>query len=87
MEVRAAIPVLSGLINYGEVTNIFGVSIDRLEQKVLVIGLLQAGESFSVYLGKILLMILAGGCESGIGMFAFAGAVILIAGVKFMRHR
>ena len=86
-EVRTAIPVLSGLINYGEVTNILGVSIDRLEHKVLVISLLQAGESFSVYLGKLLLMILAGGCESGIGRFAFAGAVILLAGVKFMRHR
>ena len=87
-EVRAAIPgVVNGMISYGEITNLFGLEIDRLEQKVLVIGLLQAGESFSVYLAKILLMmLLTGGCNSGIGIVALSG-VIVIAGVKFFKNR
>ena len=83
---------MNGFINSLEFTEITGIKIDTLPKKILAIGLLQAGQSFSVYLGKILLMLLAGGCASGashtgMGMIALAGVLIVLAGVKFSRRR
>ena len=62
--------LINGLLNYGELTNLFGVKIDTLEKQILAVGFLQAGTPFSVYLAKILIALLAGGCESGLGIAA-----------------
>ena len=62
--------LINGILNYGEITNLFGVKIETLEAKVLAIGFLQAGTPFSVYLAKIIIALLAGGCDSGLGIVA-----------------
>ena len=78
--------LINGVLNYGEVTNLLGLKIDTLEKQVLAIGILQAGTPFSVYIGKILLMLLAGGCTSGIG---FIPGILTIAFIPllFLRKR
>ena len=92
-QVTGSIPgIVNGFINSLEFTEVTGIKFDTLPKKILAVGLLQAGQSFSVYLGKILLMLLAGGCSSGMsyagmGMIALAGAVIVLAGMKFSRRR
>jgi len=55
-------------LNFTEITNLPGLKIDTLEGQVLVAAVLQAGTPFSVYLTKILLMLLAGGCDAGLGI-------------------
>ena len=67
--------LINGVLNYGELTNLLGVKIDTLEKQVLAVGFLQAGTPFSVYLAKIILALLAGGCDSGLG---FAALCVLI---------
>ena len=64
--------LINGVLNYGEITNLLGVKIDTLEKQVLAVGILQAGTPFSVYLAKILLALLAGGCDMGLGLAGFA---------------
>lgn len=76
--------LVNGILNYGEITNLLGVKIDTLEGKVLTIGFLQAGTSFSMYLAKLILMLLAGGCNTGI--YLAVPALILIAVFKFSRR-
>ena len=70
------VSIINGILNYGEITNLLGIKIDTLEGQMLAIGFLQAGTPFSVYLAKILLAILAGGCNSFFGFIAL-GAIAL----------
>jgi len=68
-DITASIPgVVTGLLNFTEITNLAGIKIDTLEGQVLAVAVLQAGTPFSVYLTKILLMLLAGGCDAGLGI-------------------
>ncbi|MBR1671832.1 MAG: hypothetical protein IJ702_02795 [Fretibacterium sp.] len=61
--------------------NVFGLKVDTLKKQMLVVGLFQASQPFSVYLAKILLM-LATGCDAGVGLgvlgFAVVGGVLLM---------
>ena len=76
--------LINGVLNYGEITNLLGVKIDTLEKQVLAVGILQAGTPFSVYLAKILLALLAGGCNSGIGVMPGIFMLALIS-LPFLR--
>ena len=67
--------LVNGLLNTAELTNLWGVKIDKLETQMLAVVLLQAGESFSMYLAKMLILLLAG-CDAGIGLGA-AGLLAL----------
>ena len=74
--------LINGILNYGEITNLFGVKIDTLEKQVLAVGFLQAGTPFSVYLAKIIVALLAGGCS-----LAGAGITVLLLAGMFFRRR
>ena len=74
--------LVNGILNYGEITNMFGVKIDTLPEKVLAVGFLQASTPFSVYLAKILIAVMAGGCESGLGISG-----LILAAVFFLKKR
>ena len=54
----------------GEKMNSFGV------REFLMVGFLNAGKPFSLYLAKLLLALLLGGCDAGLGFLA-GGSVIL----------
>ena len=49
-----------------------------------MVGFLNAGTPFSVYLTKILLALLMGGCDAGLGVCGLAVAVTLMV---FIRKR
>ena len=77
--------LLNGVLNYGEVTNLLGVKIDTLEKQVLAVGLLQAGTPFSMYLAKLIIALLAGGCSlSGTGVFMLCA--VCLAGIFFVKR-
>ena len=72
--------LINGLLNYGELTSLTGKKINSLPAKVLAIGMLQAGQPFSVFLAKLLVSILtgaSGGCVTGIGLFASMSAIAI----------
>ena len=71
--------LMNGILNYGELTNLTGHKIDSLPAKVLAIGILQAGQPFSVFLAKLLVSIFTGtsGCVTGMGMFTSIGCLLM----------
>ena len=83
---------ITGLISVIEL-DALGLKLDTIGAKILVIGLLNAGTPLSVYLGKILLMLLLGGCETGAasytgyGLIALAGVVFMLASAKFLKRK
>ena len=80
-----------GVMNALEV-DMFGLKLDTVGEKLVAIAFLQAGTPFSVYLGKLLIMLLLGGCETGsasyagYGIIALAGVVILL-GARMLKRR
>ncbi|MBQ7215306.1 MAG: hypothetical protein IJS39_04915 [Synergistaceae bacterium] len=67
-----------GLINTWELYTLNGEKLETFGVKeFLLVGLLQAGKPFSLYLAKLIIMLLLGGCNFGAGIFA-GGAVILV---------
>lgn len=78
-KVRVAfLPVLNGL---GALLDGKGFGLNETGQHILALLTLQAGEPFSVYLLKIILTILLGGCNAGVGLgvlgFAVVGGVLM----------
>ena len=74
-----------GLINTWEVYTLTGTKMDTFGVKeFLLVGMLNAGKPFSLYVAKMLLMLLAGGCSSGIIPSAVA---VIIAGTFIIKHR
>ena len=65
--------------------NMMGLKLDTPLKKILVVCLFQAGTPFSVYLAKLILALLLGGCSS----FAGAGVISLATAGVFilMRYR
>ena len=72
-----------GLINTWEVYTLTGNKMDTFgAQEFLLVGFLNAGKPFSLYLAKILLALLAGGCTSG---FTPSAVSLIIAGIIIMK--
>ena len=67
--VRASI---TGLMNTFELLTLSGEKLEFGAKEFLMVGLLNAGTPFSVYLTKILMMLLMGGCDSGLGLAGLA---------------
>lgn len=76
LEVRSSI--INGIVNTFELLSLSGEKIEQIgARELLMIGLLEAGESFSVYLAKILIALLMGGCNQGMGLLYLASAVMV----------
>ncbi|MBQ7215573.1 MAG: hypothetical protein IJS39_06275 [Synergistaceae bacterium] len=73
---------ITGLLNTWELLTLTGEKMEFGMKEFLMVGLLNAGTPFSVYLTKLIIMLLLGGCASGLGIAGFAvvslGAVFLI---------
>ena len=68
--------LINGMLNYGELTNLSGRKINSLPAKILAIGMLKAGQPFSIFFAKkLLLALFTGGCVTGIGVFASIGCL------------
>ena len=81
--------IITGVLNVIEL-DALGLELDSLGEQILAIGLLNAGTPFSVYLGKLILMLLMGGCQvsfSGMGMIALTGAVLILGGARLLKRR
>ena len=82
------LPLINGITGNLEITNLLGIELDTLPKQFLMTMFMSASTSVTVYLAKILLMILLG-CDAGFG--AVSGGVILIAGsiiaVKIFRKK
>ena len=70
---------ITGLINTWELLTLTGDKLEVGAKEFLMVGVLNAGTPFSVYLAKILLALLAGGCNAGLGVGALCvlGLVVL----------
>ncbi|MBQ7219807.1 MAG: leucine-rich repeat domain-containing protein [Synergistaceae bacterium] len=72
-----------GLLNTWEVYTLAGKKMDSFGvQEFLLVGLLNAGKPFSLYLAKMLIMLLMGGCNSGISPSAVS---VIIAGILIIK--
>ena len=75
---------INGVISLWELS---GGKMDSFGVKEFVIaGLLQSGTPFSLYLTKILLALLMGGCSSGVNFVLLSAVIIVLAAVKFSRR-
>ena len=70
------LPLINGVAGNLEVTNLLGLELDTLPKQFLMTMFLSASKSITVYLVKILLMLLAG-CDAGLGVAG--GWLMLIA--------
>lgn len=76
---------ITGLISTWELYTLNGEKLETFGVKeFLLVGLLQAGKLFSLYLAKLIIMLLLGGCNFGTGIFA-GGVVILV--MMLMKNR
>ena len=63
-----------------------GGKMDSLGVKeFLIAGLLQAGKPFSLYLAKLIIMLLLGGCSSGINPSIVPVIILGLIVIKFPR--
>ena len=74
---------ITGLLNTWELLTLSGEKLEFGAREFLMVGFLNAGTPFSVYLTKILLMLLAGGCDVGFGLAGLGLAVAIL----FFRRR
>ena len=55
--------LISGILNTWELLSLSGEKIDTIgTRELLMVGLLEAGQSFSMFLAKLIIALLAGGC-------------------------
>ena len=65
---------INGLLGTWEIFSMTGEKLEKFGvREFLMVGFLEAGKPFSLYLGKLLLALLMGGCTSG-----FAGATLVV---------
>ena len=77
-EVRASF--ILGLVNTWEMLTLTGEKLEFGAKEFLMVGFLNAGTPFSVYLTKLIIALLMGGCDAGLGLAGLgvvSGAVIL----------
>ena len=62
-----------------------GEKLEFGAKEFLMVGMLNAGTPFSVYLTKLIIMLLMGGCDAGLGL---AGLIVLgLSAIYFTKHR
>ena len=84
IEIRASF--LTGLLNTFELLSMSGEKMESIGvREFLLIGLLESSKPLSLYLAKLLIMLLLGGCNSGLGVSGVVAVVIAAAYRKFHR--
>lgn len=83
-------PIVNGITGSLEISNFFGVKLDTLPKQFLATMFLSASQSLTIYIVKILLLLL-GGCDVGFGVIGsglmiVAGGVFTIKLIKRKRH-
>ena len=78
------LPLINGISGGFEVNNLLGIKLDTVPKQFLALMFLSAGKSLTVYIGKILLMLLAAGC-AGVSGAGVIGAVVM-AGMFVVKH-
>ena len=81
-------PVINGITGMFEVNNFLGIQLDTVPKQFLTVMFLSAGKSLTVYIVKILLLLL-GGCNTG-GVIMLKGVAIVSGGfiiAKFLRRK
>ncbi|MBQ7221628.1 MAG: hypothetical protein IJS28_11680, partial [Synergistaceae bacterium] len=63
---------ITGLLNTWELLTLTGEKMEFGAREFLMIGFLNAGTPFSVYLTKLLIALLMGGCDAGLGVAGLA---------------
>ena len=86
-EVEIMPSFITGIINTFELLTMSGEKMDTIGMReFLLVGLLNAGKPFSVYLAKILLALLLGGCNYGWSIAAICAVPVVIALTKRYRR-
>ena len=75
-----------GLLNAVE-ADALGLKLTTLPEKFLAVAMLQASQPFSVFLGKLILALLAGGCSYGTGTAAAVAAILPVVLLKMKRGK
>ena len=75
------LPMANGLTGTLEISNLFGVKLDTLPKQFLATMFLSASKSITVYIVKIIIMLLTG-CDTGIGIIG--GGLMIVAGGAFI---
>lgn len=83
-EVIASLPLL-GALNTLEIFGLTGQKPEFGLKEFLMVGFLNAGTPFSVYLTKLLIALLMGGCDVGLGIAGLG--VVAVAVILLMRRR
>lgn len=78
------LPMANGLTGTLEISNLFGVKLDTLPKQFLATMFLSASKSITVYIVKIIIMLLTG-CDTGIGIIG-GGLMIVTGGVFITKH-
>lgn len=74
---------INGLLGTWEIYSLTGEKLEKFGVKeFLLVGILDAGNPFSLYLGRLLLMLLMGGCNSEL----FAGGAAILTLLFFIRR-
>ena len=80
-------PIINGITGALEVSDFLGLQLDTLPKQFLATMFMSASTSMTVYIAKILLMLLAG-CSTVTGVSAISSVILLgIFAVKFFRKR
>ena len=79
---------ITGLVNTFELFSLTGKKLEKFGvREFLMVGLLNAGKPFSFYLGKLLLAILMGGCNTGAIPGTVSAAVLGFIILRARRRR
>ena len=71
-------PIINGVTGGFEISNFFGVKLDTLPKQFLATMFLSASKSITVYIVKILIALLLGGCNVGFGIIGISVGGFLI---------
>ena len=82
-DLRASI--FNGIVSTWELLTLNGEKLEFGVKEFLMVGLLEAGKPFSVYLAKLIIMLLMGGCDAGLGISGLA--VMALGAIFFIRRR
>ena len=87
LDIEIAPAFITGILNTFELLTMTGEKMDTIGlREFLLIGLLDAGKPLSLYLAKLLIMLLLGGCSYGWGMSALLAVPAVMIFTKLYRR-
>ena len=86
-EIEIMPSIITGILNTFELLTMSGEKINTIGvREFLLVGLLESGKPLSVYLAKMLIMLLLGGCNYGWGIAAIFAVPVVMALTKRYRR-